>query len=102
MGLGNVRQPARAQHSTHARRVALAHLVDPEHELDLDALLGGLRPVLKGLDGDKINEVSNAVIELMQGHGGELADLLSNTGSFTQYHQAKNEIAATTTTAGTK
>src|ERR1700709_1715 len=35
--------------------------------LDLDALLGGLKPVLKGLDGAKINEVSNAVLELLQG-----------------------------------
>ena len=44
--------------------------------LDLDALLGGLRPVLKGLDGNKINEVSNAVIELLQGQGGALSTLL--------------------------
>ena len=51
--------------------------------LDLDALLGGLRPVLKGLDGDKINEVSSAVIELLQGQGGALAELLADTGSFT-------------------
>jgi len=35
--------------------------------LDLDALLGGLRPVLKGLDADKINTISSAVIELLQG-----------------------------------
>ena len=41
-----------------------------EPALDLDALLGGLRPVLKGLNGDKINEVSNAIIELLQGQGG--------------------------------
>ncbi len=26
--------------------------------LDLDALLGGLRPVLKGLDGEKVNQVT--------------------------------------------
>ncbi len=44
-----------------------------EPALDLDALLGGLQPVLKGLDGDKINEVSNAVIELLQGQGGALS-----------------------------
>src|SRR4051794_13042328 len=43
--------------------------------LDLDALLGGLRPVLKGLDGAKVNEVSNAVIELLQGEGGAVSDL---------------------------
>ena len=47
--------------------------------LDLDALLGGLRPVLKGLDGAKVNEVSNAVIELLQGQGGALSSLLSST-----------------------
>jgi phospholipid/cholesterol/gamma-HCH transport system substrate-binding protein len=55
-----------------------------EPALDLDALLGGLQPVLKGLDGKKINEVSNAIIELLQGQGGALSDLLSNTRSFTQ------------------
>ncbi|MBV8965927.1 MAG: MCE family protein [Mycobacteriaceae bacterium] len=55
-----------------------------EPALDLDALLGGLRPVLKGLKGDEINQISNAVIELLQGQGGPLADLLSNTGSFSK------------------
>jgi phospholipid/cholesterol/gamma-HCH transport system substrate-binding protein len=52
--------------------------------LDLDALLGGLKPVLKGLDGAKVNEVSNAVIELLQGQGGAIQSLLSNTSSFSQ------------------
>jgi phospholipid/cholesterol/gamma-HCH transport system substrate-binding protein len=52
--------------------------------LDLDALLGGLRPVLKGLDGKKVNEISNAIIEALQGQGGTLAEMLSSTSSFTQ------------------
>lgn len=60
--------------------------------LDLDALLGGLRPVLKGLDGAKINEVSNAVVELLQGDGGPLSELLSSTGSFTQTLAARNQL----------
>jgi phospholipid/cholesterol/gamma-HCH transport system substrate-binding protein len=55
-----------------------------EPALDLDALLGGLRPVLKGLNGEKINEISNAIIQLLQGQGGALSDLLSSTGSFGQ------------------
>ena len=55
-----------------------------EPALDLDALLGGLRPVLKGLNGEKINQVSNAIIELLQGQGGALSNLLSSTGSFSQ------------------
>ena len=55
-----------------------------EPALDLDALLGGLRPVLKGLSGDKANKISNAIIELLQGQGGALSDLLSSTGSFSR------------------
>jgi len=50
--------------------------------LDLDALLGGLRPVLKGLDADKVNTVSSAVIQLLQGQGGALANVLSDTSAF--------------------
>ena len=60
--------------------------------LDLDALLGGLRPVLKGLDGAKVNEVSNAVIELLQGQGGAISNLLSNTSSFSQNLAARDEL----------
>ncbi|ORJ55709.1 MCE family protein [Mycobacterium simiae] len=50
--------------------------------LDLDALLGGLKPVLKGLDADKVNTISGAVIELLQGQGGALSDVLANTSAF--------------------
>jgi phospholipid/cholesterol/gamma-HCH transport system substrate-binding protein len=60
--------------------------------LDLDALLGGLRPVLKGLDGAKINEVSNAVMELLQGQGGALSNLLSTTGAFTQNLASRDQL----------
>lgn len=60
--------------------------------LDLDALLGGLRPVLKGLDGSKINEVSSAVIELLQGQGGALSSLLASTGSFTENLAARDQL----------
>jgi phospholipid/cholesterol/gamma-HCH transport system substrate-binding protein len=51
--------------------------------LDLDALLGGLRPVLKGLDADKVNTVSSYIIELLQGQGGALSNVLADTSAFT-------------------
>ncbi|MGB9304235.1 MAG: virulence factor Mce family protein [Mycobacterium sp.] len=51
--------------------------------LDLDALLGGLKPVLKGLDADKVNTVTSAVIELLQGQGGALNNVLTDTNAFT-------------------
>ncbi|OFJ52585.1 MCE family protein [Mycolicibacterium grossiae] len=60
--------------------------------LDLDALLGGLRPVLKGLDGNKVNEVSNAVIELLQGQGGALSSMLASTSSFTQQIADRDQL----------
>lgn len=50
--------------------------------LDLDALLGGLKPVLKGLEADKINTISSAVIELLQGQGGALSNVLADTSAF--------------------
>jgi phospholipid/cholesterol/gamma-HCH transport system substrate-binding protein len=55
-----------------------------EPALDLDALLGGLRPVVKGLNGTQINQINNAILELLQGQGGALAQLLSDTGTFSQ------------------
>ncbi|GAC1404998.1 MAG: MCE family protein [Mycobacterium sp.] len=52
--------------------------------LDLDALLGGLRPVVKGLNGEQINQIDSAILELLQGQGGALSQLLSETGTFSQ------------------
>jgi phospholipid/cholesterol/gamma-HCH transport system substrate-binding protein len=69
--------------------------IDRQHTdpaLDLDALLGGLRPVLKGLDATKVNQISGAVIELLQGQGGALSDLLSDTGSVTSDLAARDHL----------
>ena len=48
--------------------------------------------MLKGLDGNKVNEVSNAVIELLQGQGGALSQLLSSTSSFTTDLAARDQL----------
>jgi len=67
------------------RKLAPGATINSEHTqpaLDLDALLGGLRPVLKGLDADKVNTISGAVIELLQGNGGALANVLADTSAF--------------------
>ena len=63
-----------------------------EPALDLDALLGGLRPVVKGLDGNKVNAITSAMIELLQGQGGALDQLLSNTNSFTNDLAARDQL----------
>lgn len=67
-------------------------LSNTQPAVDLDALLGGLRPVLKGLDGAKINAISAAVIDLLQGQGGAVAELLSTTGSFTHHLSDRDQL----------
>lgn len=66
--------------------------------LDLDALLGGLRPVVKGLDGEKLNEISGAVIELLQGNDGALSAMLASTSAFSQSLAARDQLIGDTVT----
>jgi phospholipid/cholesterol/gamma-HCH transport system substrate-binding protein len=70
-------------------------MIDEDHTqpaLDLDALLGGLRPVLKGLDGDKVNQITGAMLEALQGQGGTLSQLLTDTSAFTRNLAARDQL----------
>ncbi|MGE2730618.1 MCE family protein [Mycolicibacterium vaccae] len=58
--------------------------------LDLDLLLGGLKPVLKGLDADEVNALSASLIQIVQGQGGSMESLLSRTSAFSQALADKN------------
>lgn len=67
------------------RKLPAGGTINSQHTqpaLDLDALLGGLRPLVKGLDADKINTISSAVIQLLQGQGGALSNVLADTSAF--------------------
>ncbi|MGV0713889.1 MCE family protein [Mycolicibacterium sp. XJ662] len=50
--------------------------------LDLDLLLGGLKPVIRGLNPDDVNALTNALLQIFQGQGGTLQSLLSKTSTF--------------------
>jgi phospholipid/cholesterol/gamma-HCH transport system substrate-binding protein len=50
--------------------------------LDLDLLLGGLKPVIQGLNAQDINALSSALLQIFQGEGGNLQSLFSKTTSF--------------------
>ena len=50
--------------------------------LDLDLLLGGLKPVTQGLNPQDVNSLSASLIQVFQGEGGTLQSLLSKTSSF--------------------
>jgi phospholipid/cholesterol/gamma-HCH transport system substrate-binding protein len=50
--------------------------------LDLDLLLGGLKPVISGLKPEDVNALSTSLVQIFQGEGGTLESLLSKTSSF--------------------
>lgn len=54
-----------------------------EPALDLDALIGGFRPLFKALDPDKVNNIAQSVITIFQGQGGTINDILDQTASLT-------------------
>lgn len=51
--------------------------------LDLDALIGGFRPLFRALDPDQVNRLSNSLIASLQGEGGTIANVLSQTAELT-------------------
>lgn len=54
-----------------------------EPALNLDLLLGGLKPVIQGLNPDDVNALTNSLIQILQGQGGDLESLFARTSSFT-------------------
>lgn len=59
--------------------------------LDLDLLLGGLKPVIRGLNPHDVNALASALLQVFQGQGPTLQSLLSRTSSFSNDVGAKNE-----------
>jgi phospholipid/cholesterol/gamma-HCH transport system substrate-binding protein len=51
--------------------------------LDLDLLLGGLKPVIQGLNPEDVNALTSSLIAVFQDQGGTLESLMSKTASFT-------------------
>lgn len=51
--------------------------------LDLDALLGGFRPLFKALDADSVNRITGSIVSVFQGEGGTIAQILAQTGDVT-------------------
>jgi phospholipid/cholesterol/gamma-HCH transport system substrate-binding protein len=51
--------------------------------LDLDALLGGFRPLFQALNTDQVNALSNQLIEVLQGEGTTITTFLVQTAALT-------------------
>ncbi len=51
--------------------------------LDLDALIGGFKPLFRALDPQKVNTIASALITVFQGQGGTINDILDQTAQLT-------------------
>ena len=60
--------------------------------LDLDLLLGGLKPVIQGLNPQDVNALTASLLQIFQGQGGTLESLLSKTSSFSNALADNNQV----------
>jgi len=51
--------------------------------LDLDALIGGFKPVFRALDPKKVNTIAQSLMTVFQGQGGTINDILDQTAQLT-------------------
>ncbi|MGZ4528608.1 MAG: MCE family protein [Mycobacterium sp.] len=60
--------------------------------LDIDALIGGFRPLFRALDPDQVNALSGELLRIFQGEGGTLASVLAQTSTLTSTLAGRNEL----------
>jgi len=58
-------------------------LARTEPALDLDALIGGFKPLFKALEPEKVNNIATSLVTVFQGQGGTVANILSQTAQLT-------------------
>jgi phospholipid/cholesterol/gamma-HCH transport system substrate-binding protein len=73
-GAGDVRRLEQGQTIPLART---------DSALDLDALIGGFRPLFRALDPDQVNALSGQLIQALQGQGTTINSFLSQTSALT-------------------
>jgi phospholipid/cholesterol/gamma-HCH transport system substrate-binding protein len=52
--------------------------------LDLDALIGGFKPLFRALDPQKVNTIAASIVTVFQGQGGTINDILDQTSQLTE------------------
>ncbi|MFE6921903.1 MCE family protein [Nocardia sp. NPDC057663] len=60
--------------------------------LDLDLLLGGLKPVVQGLRAQEVNALTWSLLEIVQGREGTLSSLTAETAAFTTTLARNNAV----------
>jgi phospholipid/cholesterol/gamma-HCH transport system substrate-binding protein len=60
--------------------------------LDVDALIGGFRPLFRALDPDQVNALSGALLNVFQGQGGTISSVLSQTSALTTTLAGRDQL----------
>ena len=60
--------------------------------LDLDALLNGFQPLFQGLQPDQLNQLSQELINVLQGEGGTVQELLAHIGGLTNSLADRDQV----------
>ncbi|HJT90899.1 MAG TPA: MCE family protein [Mycobacterium sp.] len=60
--------------------------------LDLDALIGGFRPLFRALDPDQVNALTGQLIAAFQGQGATIGSFLSQTANLTNTLADRDEL----------
>lgn len=71
-------------------------LSDTSPALDLDVLLGGLKPLFNGLDPGQINQFSREIVAVLQGEGGNIESILAHVASFGRTIADKDKVIGQT------
>lgn len=60
--------------------------------LDVDALIGGFRPLFRALDPDQVNALSGELLTVFQGQGGTIASVLAQTSALTTTLAGRDQL----------
>lgn len=77
------------------RRLGYGGTIDVEHTapaLDLDALIGGFRPLLRALNPDQVNALTGQLIAAFQGQGPTIGSILDQTAALTSMLADRDEL----------
>lgn len=60
--------------------------------LDVDALIGGFRPLFRALDPEQVNALSGQLLTVFQGQGGTISSVLAQTSALTGTLADRDEL----------
>lgn len=60
--------------------------------LDVDALIGGFRPLFRALDPDQVNALSGQLLKVFQGQGATVTSVLAQTSALTATLAGRDEL----------